>query len=90
MSAPVIRVEMGFQTTANFGNPFQLNSLTYGKLNTGTLGGLVMVDVTTMVQSINITRGRNRELEQFNAGTANIVFYDPTRILDPLNSSSPY
>lgn len=90
MSAPVIRVEMGFQTTANFGNPFQLNSNTYGKLNTGTLGGLVMVDVTTMVQSINITRGRNRELEQFNAGTANIVFYDPTRIFDPLNEDSPY
>lgn len=90
MSAPVIRVEMGFQIIANFGNPFQLNSNTYGKLNTGTLGGLVMVDVTTMVQSINITRGRNRELEQFNAGTANIVFYDPTRILDPLNSNSPY
>lgn len=90
MSAPVIEVQMGFETTTGFGNPFQLNSGTYGKLNTGTLGGIQFVDVTSMVQSITITRGRNRELEQFNAGTANIVFYDPTRIFDPLNTSSPY
>ena len=90
MSAPVIEVQMGFQTTTGFGNPFQLDNATYGKLNTGTLGGIEYVDVTSMVQSVTITRGRNRELEQFNAGTANIVFYDPTRIFDPLNASSPY
>lgn len=87
---PTIRVEVGFQQTANFGNPFQLNSSTYGKLNTGTLGGLRMVDVTSMVQSISINRGRNRELEQFTAGSAVVRFYDPTRILDPLNASSIY
>lgn len=90
MSAPTLQVMMGFQTTANFGNPFQLNSSTYGKLNTGTLGGIQYVDVTSMVESVSITRGRNRELEQFNAGTANIAFYDPTRIFDPLNASSIY
>jgi hypothetical protein len=90
MSAPTIEVQMGFETTAGFGNPFQLDSATYGLLNTGTLGGIQFVDVTSMVQSISITRGRNRVLEQFNAGTASIVFYDPTRIFDPLNASSPY
>ena len=90
MSAPTLQVMMGFQTTANFGNPIQLDNSTYGKLNTGTLGGIQYVDVTSMVESVSITRGRNRELEQFNAGTANIAFYDPTRIFDPLNASSPY
>jgi hypothetical protein len=90
MSAPTIEVQMGFETTAGFGNPFQLDSATYGLLNTGTLGGIQFVDVTSMVQSISITRGRNRVLEQFNAGTASIVFYDSTRIFDPLNASSPY
>jgi hypothetical protein len=90
MTAPTIEVEMGFETTTGFGNPFQLDNATYGKLNTGTLGGIQLVNVTSMVQSISITRGRNRELEQFNAGTASIVFYDPTRIFDPLNASSPY
>lgn len=87
---PDIQVFVGFQTTAGFGNPFQLNNATYGQLNTGTLGGVQLVDLTNMVQSIGITRGRNRELEQFNAGTASVLLRDPNRILDPLNASSPY
>lgn len=90
MSAPTIQVLVGFQTTAGFGQPFQLDNATYGKLNTGTLGGLRFVDLTSMVQAITIDRGRNRELEQFNAGTAALRFYDPQRILDPLNTASPY
>jgi len=87
---PEIQVLVGFETTTGFGNPFQLDNATYGKLDTGTLGGVQLVDLTSMIRSINIKRGRNRELEQFNAGTASVVFYDPTRILDPLNTASSY
>lgn len=90
MSAPTIQVLVGFQTTANFGQPFQLDDSVYGLLDTGTLGGYQLVDLTSQVLSISITRGRNREMEQFNAGTASIRFKDPQRILDPLNASSPY
>ena len=90
MAAPTIQVLVGFQTTANFGNPFQLDNATYGRLNTGTLGGVVYADLTTLVQSVNITRGRNRQLDQFNAGTATISFYNASRILDPLNTASIY
>lgn len=87
---PTIQVLVGFETTTGFGNPFQLDSATFGLLNTGTLGGVQFVDLTSMVSSISIKRGRNREMEQFNAGTASVRFRDPTRILDPLNASSPY
>ena len=96
MSAPTLQVLVGFQTTVNFGTPFQLDSTTvpgavsYGLLDTGTLGGYQMVDLTSMVQSVSITRGRNREMEQFNGGTAQMQIYDPTRILDPLNTASIY
>ena len=90
MSAPTLQVLVGFQTTVNFGTPFQLDNATYGLLDTGTLGGYQMVDLTSMVQSVSITRGRNREMEQFNGGTAQMQIYDPTRILDPLNSASIY
>jgi len=90
MSLPVIKVQIGFQTTANFGTPFQLNDAVYGLLNTGTLGGVAFADVTQYVQSINITRGRSRQLQEFNAGTATIALYNRTRIFDPLNTSSPY
>jgi hypothetical protein len=89
-TAPEIQVIVGFETTVNFGNPFQLDNATYGKLNTGTLGGVQPVDVTSYAEAITINRGRNRELEQFNAGTAAIRFKDPTRIFDPLNTASPY
>jgi hypothetical protein len=90
MSVPTIQVLVGFEQTTGFATPFQLDSATYGLLNTGTLGGIQMLDVTTMVKSITINRGRNRDTEQFNAGTASLTFYDPARDLDPLNEDSPY
>ena len=90
MSTPTIQVLVGFQTTTGFGNPFQLNDPVYGVLNTSTLGGLAFADLTSLVESVNISRGRNRQLDQFNAGTATVTFDNATRVLDPLNTASPY
>ena len=90
MAAPTIQVLVGFQTTTGFGNPFQLNNATFGLLNTGTLGGLAFADLTDICENINITRGRNRQLDQFNAGTATLTFDNASRILDPLNTASIY
>jgi hypothetical protein len=88
MTAPVIQVLVGFQTTTGFGTPFQLDDATFGLLDTGTLGGLAFADLTELVQSVNIKRGRNRQLDQFNSGTAQVAFWNETRLLDPLNTSS--
>lgn len=89
--APTIKVEVGFQTTPAFGAPFQLDNDPYGRLDTGGgLGGVQFVDVTPKVMSIGITRGRNRNTEAFNAGTASVAFKDPERELDPLNTASIY
>jgi hypothetical protein len=88
MSAPVIQVLVGFQTTTGFGNPFQLNDPVFGVLDTSTLGGLAFADLTSLVESVNITRGRNRQLDQFNSGTATVTFDNASRILDPLNTDS--
>ena len=90
MAVPTYQVLVGFQTTTGFGQPFQLDDAVYGKLNTGTLGGLAYADLTSLVLGISIRRGRNRQLDQFNAGTAQVVFNNNTRILDPLNTSSIY
>ncbi len=90
MSLPTIQVLVGFEQTVDFATPFQLDSPTSGQLDNDTLGGIQMLDVTSMVKSISINRGRNRDTEQFNAGTASVVFYDPNRDLDPLNEDSPY
>ena len=93
MTVPVMQVLVGFQSTTGFGTPFQLNDAFYGVLDTagrGTLGGVTMVDLTSIVESVNITRGRNRQLDQFNAGTATIAFNNQTEILNPTNTASPY
>ena len=90
MTVPTYQVLVGFQTTTGFGQPFQLDDAVFGKLNTGTLGGLAYADLTSLVLSVNIKRGRNRQLDQFNAGTAQVVFNNNSRILDPLNTASIY
>lgn len=93
MSQPQLQVLIGFQTTVGFGQPFLLNDAFYGVLNTtgrGTLGGIQMADVTTYVQSVFINRGRSRQLDEFNCGTASLTLWNKTRIFDPTNQSSPY
>ena len=93
MTVPVMQVLVGFQSTTGFGTPFQLNDSFYGVLDTagrGTLGGLTFVDLTSIVESVNITRGRNRQLDQFNSGTATIAFNNQTEVLNPTNTASPY
>jgi hypothetical protein len=90
MSQPVLQVLVGFQTSTNFGQPFQLDDSVYGLLDSGTLGGIAFADLTTMVQSVNINRGRSRQLQEFNAGTATVSFWNKSRALDPLNTASPY
>ena len=93
MTVPTYQVLVGFQTTTGFGTPFQLDDAFYGVLDTagrGTLGGFAYADLTSIVLSVNIRRGRNRQLDQFNAGTAQVVFNNNSRVLDPLNTSSIY
>ena len=93
MSVPTMQVLVGFQSTTGFGTPFQLNDAFYGVLDTagrGTLGGVTFVDLTSLVESVNITRGRSRQLDQFNAGTATIAFNNDSQILNPSNTASPY
>ena len=88
-----MQVLVGFQSTTGFGTPFMLDDSFYGVLDTlgrGTLGGVTFVDLTSLVESVNITRGRSRQLDQFNAGTATIAFNNVTQVLNPSNTSSPY
>ena len=93
MSVPTMQVLVGFQSTTGFGTPFMLDDAFYGVLDSagrGTLGGLTFVDLTTLVENVSITRGRSRQLDQFNAGTAVIAFDNASQVLNPSNTASPY
>jgi hypothetical protein len=88
-----MQVLVGFQSTTGFGTPFMLDDAFYGVLDTagrGTLGGVTFVDLTSLVENVSITRGRSRQLDQFNAGTAVIAFDNASQVLNPSNTASPY
>jgi len=90
MSPPRIQVLVGFQTNAGFGQPFQLDDPNYGLLDFNELAGILFIDLSNMVQSVNINRGRSRQLQEFNTGTATVSFWNKSRALDPLNTASPF
>lgn len=87
------RIQIGFDLSANgVGNYFTLDDATKGVLDNATyvLGGTVLVDVTSKVRSVQVKRGRSRQLDKFVAGNANLVLDNRDRAFDPLNTASPY
>jgi hypothetical protein len=52
-------------------------------------GSSTYVDVTQYVQNVSISRGINRNLDDFSAGQVSVTFVNNNRVFDPLNTSSP-
>ena len=60
-------------------------------LGLSTLGEPVpYTDVSDDVRSVSINRGKQRELDEFAAGTCSVVLDNRNRDYDPLYTSSPY
>jgi len=88
-----MKVQIAFDLLANGVGPFlSLDDPVKGLLNGAsfTLAGEVLVDVTDTVRQVSIKRGRNRQLDKFTAGNANVVMDNRSRLYDPTNTSSPY
>ena len=93
MSQPIQKVEIGFDIlSSGLGPYFILDDPIKGKLNNTEylLAGVLFFDVTNLVQSVAIQRGKNRQLDQFDSGLANIVFNNNDRTFDPEYALSPY
>lgn len=75
--------DSGFSFTLDDATKGVLDNTTY-TLSTG------FRDVTDYVVAISTSRGRNRDLEKFNAGSASITLRNENRTFDPLNTSSPF
>jgi hypothetical protein len=54
-----------------------------------SFGSSGFVDVTQYVQNVSISRGINRNLDDFTAGSVTVTFLNNARVFDPLNTSSP-
>lgn len=82
-------VTIRFGSGAGFGATFQLGSTINGILGTNVLGEAATTYVTpTTIQRISIRRGRNRELDSYDAGSATIQFLDTNGTWNPTNTSS--
>lgn len=93
MSLPATpKVEIRFGTGASFGNGLVLGDINNGILGQNVLGAsaAVPVDITNLVTSINIRRGKDRILDNYTAGQATIRFIDETGDYNPQNISGPY
>ena len=91
MTRPSINVTIDFSTGASFGYPFVLGTseLDGGDVLSDSSTSLV-VDVSSLLDSINTNRGRNISSEQFQTGTASIRLLDRNGNFNPQNTLSPY
>ena len=83
-----VLAEVGFVT-----NFFVLDDAEAGVLNNTTYvldGNLQGVDITEYCQQVSITRGRQDQFAQFNAGQCSLTLINNDRRFDPINTASPY
>jgi hypothetical protein len=92
MGVPRPTVEIGFDIIPADANLFTLDNATKGRLDNALyrLGGQIFYDVTDKVKSIAVRRGKNRQLDEFDGGLANVVFDNNDRTFDPEYAASPY
>ena len=93
MTMPTQKVEIGFDILeSGLGPYFILDDATKGVLDNTEylLAGTLFFDVTDKVKSVAIQRGKNRQLDQFDQGLANVVFDNNDRTFDPEYAASPY
>lgn len=83
-----VLAEVGFIT-----NFFVLDDADAGVLDNTTYvldGNLLGEDITEYCQLVSISRGRQDQFAQFNAGQCSITLLNNDRRFDPINESSPY
>jgi hypothetical protein len=81
-----VTVELGL------GKAFTLDDPVAGVIGSTefVIGGVLFEDVTSRVRSVQISRGKNRDLDRFNAGGLTVTFNNQDRAFDPLFAASPF
>ena len=89
MTVPVINAVINFSTGPSFAQAFIIGE---GILGTNVLAdsAAVIVDVSDVVDSVSIKRGRNAQADEFQTGTLTLRIVDQNGDFNPQNPSSPY
>lgn len=87
----VQKLEIAFDSTPN-GDYFVLDDATHGLLDNTTyvLGSSTFYDITEHVVSVKTSRGKNRQLDRFNAGHLQATVMNVNRFFDPTFEASPF
>ena len=89
MPIPVIKAIINFSTGPSFAQAMILDT---GLIGTNVLSDStsIIVDVSNQVDSINTSRGRNAQADQFQTGQLNLRIVDQNGDFNPQNTASPY
>jgi len=89
MTIPTINAFINFSTGPSFAQAMILDT---GILDTNVLADAagVIVDVSSVVNSVQTKRGRNVQTNQFQTGTLTLVIVDQTGAFNPQNTAGPY
>jgi len=89
MTAPTLNAVINFSTGPAFAQAMILDQ---GLLDTNILADAtaVIVDVSSQVDRVEISRGRNAQSDQFQTGTLTLRIVDQNGDFNPMNTSGPY
>lgn len=89
MAVPVINATINFSTGPSFAQAFIIGSGIFG-VNVLADSEAVIVDVSNQVDSIQTSRGRNAQADQFQTGQLTLRIVDQNGDFNPQNVSGPY
>ena len=89
MAVPTINATINFSTGPSFAQAFIIGSGIFG-VNVLADASAVIVDVSNQVDSIQTSRGRNAQADQFQTGQLTLRIVDQNGDFNPQNVSSPY
>lgn len=89
MAVPSIKAIINFSTGPSFAQAFIIGSGVFGTDVLADSTGII-VDVSNQVDSIQTTRGRNAQADQFQTGQLTLRIVDQNGYFNPQNTASPY
>ena len=89
MAVPVINAVINFSTGPSFAQAFIIGSGIFG-VNVLADSTAVIVDVSNQVDSVQTSRGRNAQADQFQTGQLSLRIVDQNGDFNPQNTAGPY
>jgi hypothetical protein len=89
MTVPTINAVINFSTGPSFAQAFIIGEGIFGT-NVLADSAAVIVDVSNVVDSVSIKRGRNPQADEFQTGTMTLRIIDQSGAFNSQNPSSPY